>query len=146
MIKKTYNQSFIILNIQIFLITWLARNSSNAPTINCLCRYFDSVSINREFRKIGLWTHLSQAFLWVGSPRSIFTFLLFLTEGNGIYQEIFSVWKNIIPSQSNHILKSRKYIQLHWACQLKSRFAKNFLKTSSPTVFEVQSWYLVVMF
>ena len=46
-----------------------------------------------------------------GGPRSISTFLLILIEGNGSCQELFSVWKNIVPSQSYRILKSRKYIQ-----------------------------------
>ena len=35
-----------------------------------------------------------------GGPRSIFTFLLFLIEENDSYQELFSEWQNIVPSQS----------------------------------------------
>ena len=53
--------------------------------------------------------------------RSIFTFLLFLMEGNVSYRELFSEWKKIVPSQSYRILKSRKYIQLLWARELLSR-------------------------
>ena len=53
-----------------------------------------------------------------GGPRSIFTFLLFLIVENGSYQELFSEWKNIVPSQSYWIFKSRKYIQLHCARKL----------------------------
>ena len=35
-----------------------------------------------------------------GGPRSIFTFLFFLIEVNGSYQELFSEWKNVVHSQS----------------------------------------------
>ena len=64
-----------------------------------------------------------------GSEVDFHFFVISHSYGNGSYQELFSVWKNIVPSQSYSFLKSRKYIQLH-----------------SPTVFEVQSWNLVVMF
>ena len=62
-----------------------------------------------------------------GGLRSIFTFLLFLIEENGSYREFFSEWKNIVPSQSYWIFKSQKYIQLHCARELKSRFPENQL-------------------
>ena len=45
-------------------------------------------------------------------------FLLFLIEKNDSYQDFFSVLKNIVPSQSYRILKSRKFIQLHCAHKL----------------------------
>ena len=81
-----------------------------------------------------------------GCPRSIFTFSLFLIKDNVSYQELFTGWKNIIPSLSYHILKSQKYIQLDCAHELKSRFPKNYLQNlSSPTVNEMESWYLVVL-
>ena len=51
--------------------------------------------------------------------RSIFIFLLFLIkEENVSYQELFLKWKNIVPSQSYRIFKSRKYIQLHYMCEI----------------------------
>ena len=34
-------------------------------------------------------------------------------EENASYQELFLEWKNIVPSQSYRIFKSRKHIQLH---------------------------------
>ena len=43
---------------------------------------------------------------------TIFTFLLFLIEENGSYQELFRN-KNNVPSQTYCIFKSRKYIQLN---------------------------------
>ena len=38
-----------------------------------------------------------------GGPKSIFNILLFLIiEENGSYQELFSEWKNIVPSQNTY--------------------------------------------
>ena len=56
-----------------------------------------------------------------------FSLFLFLMEENASYQKLFSGWKKIAPSQSYHILKSQKFIQLHCVYQLQSRFPKNQL-------------------
>ena len=53
-----------------------------------------------------------------GGPRSIFTFWLFLIEEHASYQELFSEWKNLVPSQSYRIFKCQKYIQLHYVREL----------------------------
>ena len=55
-----------------------------------------------------------------GGPSSIFTLCLILIEENVSYQELFSDWKNIVPSLSYRGFKSQKYIQLHyqWALTL----------------------------
>ena len=44
--------------------------------------------------------------------------MLFLIEGKSSCQELFSEWKNIVPTQSYCFLKSRKYIQLHYTREL----------------------------
>ena len=57
--------------------------------------------------------YIRKLFIYVkraGGPRSIFTFWIILIEKNASYQELFSVWKNIVRSQRHHNLKSRKYV------------------------------------
>ena len=54
--------------------------------------------------------------------------------------ETFFRMENVVPSQSYRIFKSQKYIQLHCAQELKSRFPENQLKKlSSPTFFEINA-------
>ena len=48
-------------------------------------------------------------------------------EGNVSYQESFSDCKTIIRSRSYRDFKSQKYIQLHYAHELKSQFPENHL-------------------
>ena len=56
-------------------------------------------------------------------------FSLFVVSYGGEWQlpGIFSRVKPNVPSQRYWIFKPRKYIQLHCACELKSRFPKNQL-------------------
>ena len=56
-----------------------------------------------------------------------FLFFIAFIEENDSNQELFSGRKNIVPSQSYRIFKSQKYIQLHRARKLQSRFPKNQL-------------------
>ena len=44
--------------------------------------------------------------------------------------------KNIVPSQNYRTIKSRKYIQLHCACELQPRLPENQLQNISPTASE----------
>ena len=53
-----------------------------------------------------------------GGSEVDFHFLIVSDRGACSYQELFSEWKNLVPSQSYRIFKSQKYIQLHYAREL----------------------------
>lgn len=55
----------------------------------------------------GAWSFITEA----GDPKLIFFFLLFRIELIVNYGELLSESKNIIPSQSYHILKSQNTLQ-----------------------------------
>ena len=72
---------------------------------------------------------------------------LILKEENASYQELFSVWKHIIPSQSYPIKNHENTLRARTVIRNSPKInSKIYDLQSPPTVFEMDAWNLVIMF
>ena len=108
---------------------FLVKMSKNGPNFGILLKFSRCIEADPRGQIFKIYTDSLRG---GGGLRSIFTFLLFLIEEDGSYQELFSEWKNYVPSQT-YIVISRK-------STLKSIFSYSFW----DKCFELGSYALFI--